>query len=110
MLNNVKNIIYIFYIVVFIFLINVKKHFVSINMPEKQKVYCGMKQILPDGYDRFAIPYQCLKKGYGACLYANKMGSRYQENFFNRLPNRLGFMFFLFVLFILVLFVMNRFL
>lgn len=33
-----------------------------------------MKQQLPDGYDRFAIPFQCLRKGYGACLYANRLG------------------------------------
>lgn len=33
-----------------------------------------MKQALPEGYDRFAVPYQCLKKGYGACLYANRRG------------------------------------
>lgn len=44
-------------------------------MPEKQKVYCGMKQQLPDGYDRVAIPFQCLRKGYGACLYANRHGA-----------------------------------
>lgn len=46
----------------------------------RQKVYCGMKQVLPEGYDRFAIPYQCLKKGYGACLYANKRGTGYNNN------------------------------
>lgn len=34
-----------------------------------------MKQQLPDGYDRFAIPFQCLRKGYGACLYANRRGA-----------------------------------
>lgn len=41
---------------------------------ERQKVYCGMKQELPPGYDRFALRYQCLKKGYGACLYAGRLG------------------------------------
>lgn len=79
-------------------------------MPEKQKVYCGMKQILPDGYDRFAIPYQCLKKGYGACLYANKKGTKYQEQFFSNVFNRLVFMFLLFSFFIFVLFLLNKFL
>jgi hypothetical protein len=43
-------------------------------MPEKQKVYCGMKQDLPEGYARFANRFQCLKKGYGACLYAGRRG------------------------------------
>lgn len=48
----------------------------------RQKVYCGMKPVLPEGYDRFAIPYQCLKKGYGACLYANKRGTGYNNRSF----------------------------
>lgn len=80
-------------------------------MPEKQKVYCGMKQALPDGYDRFATPYQCLKKGYGACLYAGKRGTggRHQEIFFNKLSNRILFMFFLFLIFIILLFVLHKF-
>jgi hypothetical protein len=80
-------------------------------MPEKQKVYCGMKQVLPDGYDRFAIPYQCLKKGYGACLYANKKGTcARQEHFFNKPSHRLFFILFFFVLFFFVFFMMSRFL
>ena len=81
-------------------------------MPEKQKVYCGMKQVLPDGYDRFAIPYQCLKKGFGACLYANKKGTggcRYEQQFFNRLSNRLLFMFIVVVLFVVLLFLLKHF-
>ena len=40
----------------------------------RQKVYCGTKQALPDGYARFANRYECLKKGYGACLYAGRRG------------------------------------
>lgn len=40
----------------------------------RQKVYCGTKQALPEGYARFANRYQCLKKGYGACLYAGRRG------------------------------------
>lgn len=79
-------------------------------MPEKQKVYCGMKQVLPDGYDRFAIPYQCLKKGYGACLYAGKKGTcgpRYEEQFFSKLTNRILFMFFLMVVFVVLLYALT---
>lgn len=30
---------------------------------------------LPPGYDRKGLPYQCLKKGYGACLYAGRLGT-----------------------------------
>lgn len=48
----------------------------------RQKVYCGTKAVLPEGYDRFAIPYQCLKKGYGSCLYANKRGTGRNPSFF----------------------------
>lgn len=81
-------------------------------MPEKQKVYCGMKQVLPEGYDRFAIPYQCLKKGYGACLYAGRRGAgglRYEEQFFNKLSNRLFFLFCLLVVFFVLLFLLDGF-
>jgi len=78
-------------------------------MPEKQKVYCGTKQVLPDGYDRFAIPYQCLKKGFGACLYANKLGTRYRQQFFNKLSNRLIFMLVLVMMFVVLLFLLNKF-
>lgn len=71
-----------------------------------------MKPILPDGYDRFAIPYQCLKKGFGACLYAKKRGtgrSTYQEQFFNKLSNRLLFVVVILVLFVVLLFFLNKF-
>lgn len=82
-------------------------------MPEKQKVYCGKQPILPDGYDRFAIPYQCLKKGFGACLYAGKRGTcggeRYEQQFFNRLSNRLLFMLVVVLLFVVLLFLLNKF-
>lgn len=81
-------------------------------MPEKQKVYCGMKQVLPNGYDRFAIPYECLKKGYGACLYANKKGTcgaGRQQQFFNKSLNRLLFVFMIIVVFIVVLFLLDKF-
>lgn len=82
-------------------------------MPEKQKVYCGKQPILPDGYDRFAIPYQCLKKGFGACLYAGRRGTcsggRYEQQFFNSLSNRLLFMFVVVLLFVVLMFLLNKF-
>jgi hypothetical protein len=30
-----------------------------------EKTYCGTNPILPDGYTRFATPYECLRKGVG---------------------------------------------
>jgi hypothetical protein len=30
-----------------------------------QRIYCGTKLMLPQGYDRFASPYECLRKGVG---------------------------------------------
>lgn len=84
-----------------------------------------MKQVLPDGYDRFAIPYQCLKKGYGACLYANRRGAcggnnasrnvlssycRQQQQFLSSFSNRIVFMFIVVVLFFVFLFLCDRFL
>jgi hypothetical protein len=83
-------------------------------MPEKQKVYCGTRQELPGGYARFATPYQCLKKGYGACLYAGRRGVgggmvRNEQQFFNKLTNRLWFMFLLWVALVVLLWWMDRF-
>lgn len=43
--------------------------------PRREKFYCGMKPNLPPGYDRFGVPFECLKKGFGACLYAGKQGT-----------------------------------
>ena len=44
--------------------------------PPREKIYCGLKPILPDGYARFGLAFECLKKGYGACLYTGKLGSK----------------------------------
>jgi len=43
--------------------------------PRREKFYCGLKPDLPPGYDRFGVPFECLKKGFGACLYAGKRGT-----------------------------------
>lgn len=42
-------------------------------MPE-QKKYCGLKEPLPQGYTRYGNRYECMKTGYGICLYGNKKG------------------------------------
>ena len=36
---------------------------------EKPKIYCGNELILPDGYDEFGTPYECLRKGVGVGLF-----------------------------------------
>jgi hypothetical protein len=40
-------------------------------MAQKPKVYCGMKDSLPENkdYDRYGTRYECLKKGVGVGLY-----------------------------------------
>ena len=38
----------------------------------RERVYCGNDLMLPEGYDRYGDLYECLKKGYGACLYYGK--------------------------------------
>ena len=45
-------------------------------MPPRVKFYCGLKEILPPGYQRFGVPYECMKKGFGACLYAGRLGEK----------------------------------
>lgn len=39
------------------------------------RVYCGTKLHLPEGYDMFGTPYECLKKGFGVGMYKNKKSS-----------------------------------
>lgn len=39
---------------------------------KRERVYCGNDMMLPDGYDRYGDGYECLKKGFGACLYHGK--------------------------------------
>lgn len=60
------------------------------------RVYCGTKQQAPDGYDRIGTPFQCLRKGYGVCLYSGKKGTG------QRRPQNIGgtnsFFLFLFVI------------
>lgn len=80
-------------------------------MPEKQKIYCGMKQELPEGYARFANRFQCLKKGYGACLYAGKRGRGVETTTtFSSGVNRVLFMLLLVLLICVVVLWMDWFL
>ncbi len=37
-------------------------------MPSRRKIYCGDKEDLPAGYNRFGTRHECLKRGYGAAL------------------------------------------
>jgi len=41
----------------------------EIEVRPKKKYYCGNKRRLPDGYDDFGTPYQCLCKGVGTGIY-----------------------------------------
>ena len=38
----------------------------------KPKSYCGDGNVLPDGYDKFGTPYECLKKGVGIGFVIDK--------------------------------------
>lgn len=37
--------------------------------PQRPKLYCGNDMMLPAGYARFGNNAECLRKGFGACLY-----------------------------------------
>jgi hypothetical protein len=39
------------------------------NRIAREKIFCGNKT-LPDGYDRSGTRFECLKRGYGVCLYS----------------------------------------
>lgn len=36
----------------------------------RERIYCGNQDVLPPGYTRFGTRYECLRKGYGAALFA----------------------------------------
>ena len=44
------------------------------QVPPRPRIYCGLKPDLPEGYHRFGLLFECLKKGYGACLYHGRLG------------------------------------
>lgn len=46
----------------------------------RQRTYCGNQPQVPVGYDRVGTPYQCLRKGYGVCLYSGRLGENRREN------------------------------
>ena len=43
---------------------------VGVVNPNRPKIYCGNDAMLPDGYARYGTLAECLRKGYGACLYS----------------------------------------
>jgi len=46
------------------------KHAESVPLdPDRPKIYCGTKEALPPGYARFGERNECLRRGFGRCLY-----------------------------------------
>lgn len=45
----------------------------NVRDPALPRLYCG-KGPLPPGYDRQGHPSECLRKGFGTCLYMNPGG------------------------------------
>jgi hypothetical protein len=46
-------------------------------MPE---IYCGTSNILPAGFNRLGNSLECLQKGFGACRYTGKLGSKHAQS------------------------------
>ena len=42
------------------------------HTPSARRAYCGTHEILPEGYTSFGSRHDCLKKGFGVCLYSKK--------------------------------------
>lgn len=75
------------------------------------RIYCGMRNPLPQGYDRYGLRYQCLRKGYGACLYHGRLGHGIRRRlFFNNPINRwmLLIIIILFILFVCVIIILRH--
>jgi hypothetical protein len=47
--------------------------------PKRPKVYCGNKTELPQGYARFGQRHECLKRGFGRCLYTKPFQDQEQD-------------------------------
>lgn len=43
-------------------------------MPE---FYCGTSNVLPPGYQRKGNQFECMRKGFGACKYNGRQGSKH---------------------------------
>lgn len=41
----------------------------SISSTTRKRIYCGTEKELPSDYARKGSAYECLRKGYGVCLY-----------------------------------------
>lgn len=80
-------------------------------MPPRPKIYCGMQPVLPDGYDRHGLNYECLRKGYGACLYHGKLGTGIggdQRLLFHSRSNRVLIMIIILLVFICTLLALQK--
>lgn len=44
-----------------------------------ERAYCGTKQQIPDGFTRRGTRHECLKKGFGACMYSIPESTRFFE-------------------------------
>lgn len=58
--------------------------------------YCGLKEILPDGYDRFGSRYECLKTGIG-------VGKNLQNGNVRRKPINYMMLFIIIILIVIVI-------
>lgn len=68
-------------------------------MNNKQKIYCGLDEKLPDGYDKFGTRFECMRKGYGSALYnapqekidkARRQKKRMDNNEIEKIANALN--------------------
>lgn len=46
--------------------LNLPSPYRCLSPRKKSPLYCGDKPYIPDGYQRRAKPYECLRKGFGA--------------------------------------------
>lgn len=68
-----------------------------------------MNQELPVGYDRHGLNYECLRKGYGACLYNGKLGmGRENRLTFHHRINRILLMIIILLIFLCALLVLQK--
>jgi hypothetical protein len=47
--------------------------------PDRPKIYCGNKQELPPGYERFGLRNECLKRGFGRCMFTQPPAQQQQQ-------------------------------
>jgi hypothetical protein len=72
----------------------------NVRDPTLPKIYCGM-QNLPNGYDRFGHKTECLRKGFGLCLYTPATNQRF--NFLSLFSNLWFWLIFIIIMISLIL-------